>query len=99
MAISDIVFPANHSKILPSNSCRLRLCTKRTGKVCCHCPEFPCDRLRHRDMRYRTKYGKSQIENLEYIRKNGIRKFIERKRKRWISPRGIFCVHERKHYK
>ncbi|MBZ5499786.1 MAG: DUF3795 domain-containing protein [Acidobacteriia bacterium] len=80
-------------------NCRLRICDKRGGKFCCHCPEFPCDRLRHLDHRYRTKYGMSQIENLERIWDKGIRKFLEAERKRWISDKGVFCVHDKQYYK
>jgi hypothetical protein len=80
-------------------NCKMRICTERTGRFCCHCAQFPCERLRHMDKRYRTKYGMSEIENLEFIRKNGIRKFVVLERKRWISDKGIFCVHDRKYYK
>jgi hypothetical protein len=79
--------------------CRLRVCTKRTGTFCCRCPEFPCERLWRLDKRYRTKYGMSEIENLEFIREYGIRKFVASERKRWISKKGILCVHDRKYYK
>jgi hypothetical protein len=44
-------------------------------------------------------YGMSEIENLEFIRKIGIIKFVEAERKRWISEKGIFCVHDKKYYK
>jgi hypothetical protein len=80
-------------------NCRLRICGKRKGKFCGHCQEFPCDRLKHLDCRYRTKYGMSEIENLEFIRKNGIRKFVAMERKRWISAKGVLCVHDKKHYR
>jgi hypothetical protein len=40
----------------------------------------------------------SQIENLEFIRDSGIRKFLEEERKRWISEKGILCVHDREYY-
>ncbi len=80
-------------------NCRLRICDKRCRKFCCHCPEFPCDRLRHLDHRYRTKYGISQIENLEIIRDKGIRKFVAAERKKWKSEKGILCVHDKKHYR
>ena len=80
-------------------NCRLRVCTKRTGRFCCDCPDFPCDRLRHLDKRYRTRYGMSQIENLEFIRKNGIRKFVHAERQKWVSDKGILCVHDKKRYK
>lgn len=75
-------------------NCRMRTCTMRKGRFCCHCPDFPCDRLRIMDKRYRAKYGMSEIENLEFIRKYGIRKFTARERRRWISEKGIFCVHD-----
>ena len=79
--------------------CPLRVCDKRSGRFCCDCAEFPCDRLRRLDLRYRTRYGMSQIENLESIRDNGIRKFLKEERKRWISEEGVFCVHDRKYYR
>lgn len=78
--------------------CRLRLCDKRTGKFCCYCAEFPCDRLRHLDHRYRTRYGMSEIDNLEYIRDKGIRKFVESERRRWVREEGILCVHDKQYY-
>jgi len=41
----------------------------------------------------------SQIANLEFIRDQGIRKFVERERKKWISEKGIFCVHYKRYCK
>jgi hypothetical protein len=78
--------------------CGLRTCEKRRGNFCCHCAEFPCDRLRCLDHRYRTRYGMSQIENLEFIRDQGIRKFVAAEQQRWTSEHGVFCVHDRKYY-
>jgi hypothetical protein len=80
-------------------NCKMRTCTKRTGKFCYRCSEFPCDRLLLMDKRYRTKYGMSEIENLEFIREYGISKFVASEGERWISEKGIFCVHDRKHHK
>ncbi len=91
-------YRARENKPKTRANCRLRVCDKRTGKFCCDCREFPCDPLRHLDHRYRTKYGMSEIENLDFIRENGIRKFVTAERKRWISDKGVFCVHDRKHY-
>ena len=79
-------------------NCRMRLCTERTGPFCYDCAEFPCDRLRHLDRRYRTRYGMSEIENLEYIRDHGIERFLENERARWVSERGVLCVHDRRWY-
>lgn len=79
-------------------NCRLRLCRKRQGDFCYDCEVFPCDRLKHLDKRYRTKYGMSEIGNLEYIKNHGIRKFLQKERAKWISKKGILCVHNRKYY-
>jgi hypothetical protein len=79
--------------------CRLRACIKRSGRLCCCCAVFPCDRLRRLDLQYRTRYGMSQIENLEFIRDNGIKRFLEQERKRWMGEVGVFCVHDKKYYK
>ncbi len=79
--------------------CPMRNCEKRNGKFCFDCGEYPCKRLAMLDKRYRTKYGMSEIENLDYIRDNGIRRFIEREHQRWVSDRGVLCVHDKKHYR
>ena len=51
------------------------------------------------DLRYRTRYGMSEIENLEFIRNNGIKKFLEKERNSWICEKGILCIHDKKYYK
>ncbi|MDO8737104.1 MAG: DUF3795 domain-containing protein [Thermoleophilia bacterium] len=79
-------------------SCKIRNCTERIGKFCFECAGFPCDRLKHLDKRYKSKYGMSEIENLEFIRIRGINDFIKRERKRWQSSKGVFCVHDKKYY-
>ncbi|SYZ72935.1 conserved hypothetical protein [Candidatus Zixiibacteriota bacterium] len=78
--------------------CRIRLCDKRRGEYCFDCEEFPCDRLIHLDKRYRTRYGMSEIENLEFIRDKGIDKFLKNERKKWVSAEGVRCVHDGKIY-
>ncbi len=79
--------------------CRLRVCKKRTGRFCFSCADFPCERLKHLDKRYRTRYGMSEIENLEYVRDRGLRAFMKRETTRWVSDQGVFCVHDRQYYK
>jgi hypothetical protein len=67
------------------------------GRVqyCYECEEFPCRRLRDLDKRYRTFYRMSMIENLEYIRDNGIEKFLEKEAEKWKCPEcgGVICCH------
>lgn len=80
-------------------NCPLRICKKRKSKFCYDCGEFPCERLKHLDKRYREKYGISEIENLINIRDQGINKFLEKENQKWCSEKGILCVHDKKFYK
>ncbi len=65
-------------------------------KYCFCCDSFPYDRLNRLDKRYRTKYGMSMIDNLENIRKFGIKHFIRNEKERWSCPEcgEILCVHK-----
>jgi len=69
-------------------------------EYCFECKDFPCENLKKLDKRYREKYKMSMIENLEYIVKNGITKFIENERERWKCSKcgGVICVHNGKCY-
>ena len=40
---------------------------------CYDCDKYPCTRLKRLDKRYRTNYGMSMIDNLNFIKKNGMR--------------------------
>jgi len=76
-------------------NCTIFACTMVRGRYHHDCTEFPCKRLRQLDQRYRKKYGMSMIENLEAIRKHGIRKFVKTEKERWTCSDcgGIICVH------
>jgi hypothetical protein len=54
--------------------------------------------LKRLDTRYRTRYGISEIENLQEIRDIGLVKFLEKERMRWVSDNGVLCVHDKKYY-
>ena len=79
-------------------NCKIRNCRERKGQYCFDCANFPCERLKHLDKRYQTKYGMSEIENLEYIRDQGIDKFLQNECKKWQRESGIFCVHNKNVY-
>jgi len=79
--------------------CRIINCKKIVSdkiKYCFECDNFPCARLVYLDKRYRTKYSMSMIENLNAIRIQGIRKFVENEKKRWECPKcgKLLCVHK-----
>ena len=75
--------------------CELLLATE--SSFCYECPKFPCRRLKDLDKRYRTKYGMSMLENLAYIRDNGLCAFVEKESERWRCPScgATICVHRR----
>jgi hypothetical protein len=50
---------------------------------CFECPDFPCDRLKTLDARYRSRYRMSMIDNLRFIKDHGIQKFLEEQKKTW----------------
>lgn len=62
------------------------------------CEKYPCKRLKNLDIRYRTKYGMSMIENLENIKRYGIRKFVKDEQIRWKCNKcgKTLCVHRNK---
>lgn len=67
------------------------------GKIrfCYECEKFPCKRLKSLDKRYRTKYHLSMIENLNFIKKYGMDKFLEKEEKKWKCPQcgDVICCH------
>ena len=78
--------------------CRIKNC-KHLQNVkpgfCFQCEKFPCARMKQLDKRYRTRYNMSMLENLENIRRLGIRKFVANEKIRWSCPDcgGTICVH------
>lgn len=71
------------------------LLAKTESGFCYDCEKYPCTRLKNLDNRYRTKYGMSMIENLEYIRERGLKQFLLNEESRWKCPvcgEGL-CVH------
>jgi hypothetical protein len=87
-------------KSVTRRDCRIKNCAvfhKEDAGFCFECGDFPCDRLKHLDKRYRTKYHMSMIENLENIRKSGIVEFMQNEKIRWTCDRcgGTICVHRR----
>jgi len=62
---------------------------------CYECPEFPCKTLQHLDTRYRTLFRMSMIENLNFIKENGLEKFLAKEQAKWQCPDcgGTICCH------
>jgi hypothetical protein len=64
-------------------------------RFCYECQTFPCKRLKALDNRYRTKYHMSMIENLVFIRDNGMDRFLEKEGQAWqcIDCGEMVCCH------
>jgi len=73
----------------------MRICDKRQSHFC-DCSNLPCDKLKHLDKRYREKYNSSPIENLKTIKEKRIENFLESEYKKWVSDKGILCMHDGK---
>ncbi len=79
-------------------NCVMRNCPEiknsKTG-LCHECSQFPCKRLKQLDKRYRTKYGMSMIENLQFIKAEGMDAFLLKQEKQWTCKAcgAILSVH------
>ncbi|MDF1497103.1 MAG: DUF3795 domain-containing protein [Patescibacteria group bacterium] len=79
--------------------CTISTCEflKKNKMIFCSnkCEKFPCARLKNLDKRYKTKYGMSMLENLNNIKKQGIRKFVKNEQDRWKCQKckKLLCVH------
>jgi hypothetical protein len=61
---------------------------KTDSGFCYECNKYPCSRLKQLDKRYRTNYGMSMIDNLNFICQRGMDTFLENEQSRWTCA---FC--------
>lgn len=68
---------------------------KGTVRFCYECEAFPCKRLKFLDKRCRTKYHMSMIENLVFIKDQGMASFLEKEeaKQRCHVCFGVICCH------
>jgi hypothetical protein len=62
--------------------CIIKHCSLKKN-YCYTCKQFPCQRLKQLDKRYRTRYNTSLINNLMAIKEIGIKEFIKKDEKKW----------------
>ena len=89
----------NAEKPVTIARCKIKNCEviqKDELDFCFGCDDFPCKRLKHLDKRYRSKYNMSMVENLEYIKNDGIGEFLENEAVKWACSEcgGTICVHK-----
>ncbi len=73
-------------------------CPSKIGKkisVCFECPQFPCERLKKIDARYRRDYTTSPVKNLEFLKEHGMEAFLKVQHEEHRCPKcgGTICVH------
>jgi hypothetical protein len=85
--------PRGENCIFMKEHCRL--VGEGLVRFCYECKNFPCKRLKALDKRYRTKYHLSMIENLEFIRDNGIEGFLADQEEKWCCGNcgDVICCH------
>jgi hypothetical protein len=64
-------------------------------QFCYQCAQYPCEKLKHIDMRYTTFFRMSLLENLASIKKNGMETFLRAEEEKWRCPtcEGVICCH------
>lgn len=79
-------------------NCVIRTCEllrQTESKFCFECDKYPCRRLKQLDLRYRTRYHTSFLDNLNMIKEKGIDTFLafETERRRCRSCGATLSVH------
>ena len=90
----DILYKAGGS-----SSCVIKNCinlSKSPFGFCFDCGSFPCRRLLQLDKRYRGKYHMSMLDNLAYIRNEGLQEFLLQQEARFACRvcGSTVCVHK-----
>lgn len=67
--------------------CKFRNCAKeRNVDFCCHCGGYPCDEI-HEFMNDKWPHHWTIKPNLEYIKNNGVDKWLRAQRQQWSCNR------------
>lgn len=88
----------NRHKSDSCRRCRIKTCavlSEHGYRFCFKCKNLPCETLKRLEKRYRTKYHVNVLENLEDIRRIGVREFAHREKERWACEQcgDVVCMH------
>ena len=75
-----------------------KYCKKLTSneiEYCYQCSDFPCKQLQKLDNNYRERFDMSMVENLAFIKENGMEPFLKKQEEKYTCPicGGVICVH------
>jgi hypothetical protein len=79
---------------------RCKKLSKKEVNYCFECSDFPCENLEKLDKRYRERFKMSMIDNLNFIKKNGINDFLKSQEEKYKCAEcgDVICVHTDKCY-
>ena len=85
--------PRNKGCAFVKKQCKLL--TRNEVEFCFECSDFPCEQLKKLDRRYRKRYKMSMIENLNFIKEQGMEEFLEQQTEKYKCPAcgETICVH------
>ena len=65
------------------------------GVFCYECNEFPCELIKNLAKRYETLYHMNMVDNLQYMKEQGLTKFLETEKKKWECTNcgQVICCH------
>jgi hypothetical protein len=91
--------PRNKQCAFVKKRCGDRL-MKNEVQYCFVCEKFPCEHIEKINSKYVKRWNVSFIENLEYIRDHGEKKFLAKERRKWKCGEcgGTVCIHNKKCY-
>jgi len=71
------------------------------AKFCFECDQYPCKEIDRMDKRYRSNYGMSVKQNLEFVRDNGATAFLENQHEKYgcAGCGELTSVHNQKCFK
>ena len=69
-----------------------------TSSFCFECDQYPCDQINRMDRRYRSSFGVSVRDNLDFIQKSGTAAFVEEQSEKYRCSRcdSTISIHNRK---
>lgn len=78
--------------------CSIKDCIQGKGiSYCFECLNYPCKQIKNLEKSYNQRYQASLMENSEFVRQNGLEKFMEMEKEKHTCPRcgGILSIHDR----
>ncbi len=77
--------------------CKIKECVGKKGvSYCYECSEYPCKQIKNLEKSYNIRYGASLILNSQFVKENGLNKFMKQQKEIYTCPNcgGIISIHD-----